>query len=59
MRMIGLGTEFTRKLLLEIYNMQLEEDFDKTAYHEAIQEIYAKYSTNQLVKMATAYYKIK
>lgn len=52
MRMIGLGTEFSRKLRREIMGL-LEKPFDVDLHDRAVANIYARYSTKDLLKFTT------
>ena len=54
--MIGLGHDFTVSLFNEI-SADTERPFDRGEYDAALKDIYAKYSTEDLVKFAPKYYK--
>ena len=57
LRMISLSTSFSRalnKVILE----QARRPFDLEDYDKAIEEIYARYSTKDLVKLSSHYSKI-
>ncbi|MBO5283650.1 MAG: hypothetical protein J6B43_11110 [Lachnospiraceae bacterium] len=56
MRLLGLSSDFTKKLFGAAMEKKMQP-FDKDAYFDSIQEIYAKYQTKDLVKMSTAYCK--
>lgn len=53
MRMIGLGTKFSRKLRSEIMGL-LEKPFDVDQHDKAVASIYTRYSTKDLLKFTTA-----
>ena len=58
MRMIGLGNEFSRKfrkLVLE----NKENTMSESEYDQRLQEVFAKYTTPQIVEYSNIYYKHK
>lgn len=59
LRLIGLGTQFSRDLRAEILSVDATEPLIKPVYDAKISEIYRKYTTNQMVKMSSHYYRIK
>lgn len=57
-RFMGLSTNFTKKLLNATIE-QKSKSFNETEYDKNIASIYAKYTTDQLVKMSVGYCKIR
>ena len=57
-RLMGLSTNFTRKLFGAAMEQKMEK-FDKSDYNENIRDIYAKYNTDEIVKMSSDYCKIR
>ena len=57
-RLIGLGTEFSRKLMTEVQNARLA-DFEINDYTRRVRLIQSKYTTKDLVKMSNVYWKLK
>lgn len=58
LRLIGMSNNFTKSLYRDIYQMWMKE-FDRTKYNSDLQEIYAKYTTKELSKMAANYFQVK
>ena len=58
MRLMGLSTNFTRKFFGAAMDQKITV-FDKDEYQRRVQNIYAKYDTNKIVKMSNAYCKIR
>lgn len=56
LRMIGLGTNFSRALRKKILN-QLNMPFNKQGYETALQSIYSTYRTKDLLKLSKEYYR--
>jgi len=56
LRLIGLPTEFSLQLKATI-ERYLQQPFDANSYHSAIDGVYAKYSTDEMVPMAQYYCK--
>lgn len=56
LRIIGLGTNFSRALRKKILN-QLNMPFNKQSYDMALQSIYSAYSTKDLLKLSKEYYR--
>lgn len=54
LRLIGLGTEFSRALRAEILRL-LDEPFNLSLHYSKVNEIYAAYSTNDLMRMASSH----
>ena len=52
-----MSNHFTKFLYKDIYQTWMKE-FDRTKYNSELQEIYAKYTTKKLSKMAANYFKI-
>lgn len=50
-RLVGLNQKFTNKLFGEVMRLQ-REDFDVAGYANIISDVFAKYKTNDLVKMS-------
>lgn len=57
LRYIGLGTKFSQDLKKAILQVK-ESTFHMQDYYNRLNNIYAKYSTDQLEKLAKSYYKI-
>ncbi len=57
LRVVGMSNHFTKFLYKDIYQTWMKE-FDRTKYNSELQEIYAKYTTKKLSKMAANYFKI-
>lgn len=56
LRMIGLGTNFSRALRKKILN-QLDTPFSSQNYDATLKSIYAAYSSKDLVKLSKDYYR--
>lgn len=57
-RLIGMATKFSRRLIQAIQE-QGNDDFDRIKYQQRIDDVYRKYPTTALVKLASDYFKIK
>ncbi len=57
-RLIGLGTDFSKKLMVDIQNARLTE-FNLAEYNAKLNCVFSKYDTKKLVQIASAYYKLK
>ena len=57
-RFLGLSEKFTMKLLGAMVEDELRP-FNEIEYRNNIQKVFAKYNTNQIVKMSTDYCKIR
>ena len=58
MRYVGLSTDFSRRLQKAIERQKTAE-FDRNAYDAKLRQIYANYSTDDLVQKADAWCRIK
>lgn len=55
LRLIGLGTDMSREMFRII---RAQRDISQVEHHNRIQKIYRQYSCEQMVKNATAMYKV-
>ena len=58
LRLVGTSTEFARELRAAILR-QIEAPFSVTAYDSKINEVYTKYTSQQLLALATAQHRIQ
>lgn len=56
-RLMGLSTNFTKKLIGEALDMKARS-FSESQYRNDLRSIFAKYTTKNLVKISSAYCKI-
>ena len=57
LRLIGLGERFSKDLRKEVFS-DANEPLIAPVYYEKINNIYSKYSTEDLVRLASHYYKL-
>ena len=57
MRLLGMDNKFSRSLIKDISEIS-QKEFDQFTYHADLSQVYCKYSTNDLTKLADCYFKI-
>lgn len=59
LRLIGLGHDFSTKMIKEIMiEEQWSDEFDESDYYYKLNKVYAKYTTNEIVKMSKDYFNL-